>query len=599
MSVGERLRVPIGAAPGWSTAPDARRVLVVAHTVTALTRILDIIPLLESDPRVQLVFTRARTSNFREGVTEFLTDIGAVVAPWEQVVDEEFDLAVSASYGDDLHLIKAPMVVFSHGAGYNKLMKPESRKAGKPESRKAGKPESRKAGKPEIDREFPEETGPGPAPHPDPVFGLSRETLLRDGAVIPQTLVLSHTEQRDRLAAAYPEAVDSAVVAGDPTYDRILAGLPWRDRYRAHLETGDRRLLLISSTWGPTSLLGARPDLPLRLLEELPVDEYRVALALHPNVWHGHGPWQVRAWLADAERAGLRVLPPRSGWQAALAAADHVIGDHGSVTFYGAALGTHTMLGAFPDHELAASSPIAGFGRAATRLDPDAPLLPQLAADAARHTPDRFAATTRLLTSIPGGSAAVLRSTFYKLLDLAEPARPVRVAPPEPPVAYRRGWPDTADVPPLIATAEPDPADPAAVRVARHPADPVSTGRLSLRRPHTVVHADEPQTRWRDAADVVLCGPADGDPWRRLTDALAALPDARLAAEADGDACLVLDRDGVRHRLVPRGAAAPDPTAYASAFLRLRRTVAGPDGLVCTVRLGDRTIRVAVERLGP
>ncbi|MFL1428099.1 MULTISPECIES: hypothetical protein [unclassified Nocardiopsis] len=173
MSVGERLRVPIGAAPGWSTAPDARRVLVVAHTVTALTRILDIIPLLESDPRVQLVFTRARTSNFREGVTEFLTDIGAVVAPWEQVVDEEFDLAVSASYGDDLHLIKAPMVVFSHGAGYNKLMKPESRKAGKPESRKAGKPESRKAGKPESRKAgnrpgIPRGNGPRPRTPPRP-----------------------------------------------------------------------------------------------------------------------------------------------------------------------------------------------------------------------------------------------------------------------------------------------------------------------------------------------------------------------------------------------------------------------------------------------
>ncbi|WP_431869180.1 hypothetical protein [Nocardiopsis eucommiae] len=126
MSVEERLRVPIGSAPGWSTAPDCRRVLVVAHTVTTLTRLLDILPLLESDPRIQIVFTRARTSNFREGVTEFLGDIGAVVAPWEQAVEEEFDLAIAASHGDDLHLIRAPLIVFSHGAGYNKLMKPET-----------------------------------------------------------------------------------------------------------------------------------------------------------------------------------------------------------------------------------------------------------------------------------------------------------------------------------------------------------------------------------------------------------------------------------------------------------------------------------------
>ena len=128
MSVEERLRVPIGSAPNWSTYPDARRILVVAHTVTTLTRLLDVLPLFDSDPRIQLVFTRARTSNFREGVTEFLDDIGALVAPWEQALEEEFDLAIAASYGDDLHLINAPLIVFSHGAGYNKIGKAESGK---------------------------------------------------------------------------------------------------------------------------------------------------------------------------------------------------------------------------------------------------------------------------------------------------------------------------------------------------------------------------------------------------------------------------------------------------------------------------------------
>ncbi|ADH66817.1 hypothetical protein [Nocardiopsis dassonvillei] len=577
MSVEERLRVPIGSAPAWSTAPGSRRVLVVAHTVTALTRLLDILPLLESDPRVQVVFTRARTSNFREGVTEFLGDIGAVVAPWEQAVEEEFDLALSASYGDDLHRIKAPMVVFSHGAGYNKLAKPET------------------AGAPAAE-----------LPHKDEaVFGLSRQTLLRDGALVPQTLVLSHSEQLDRLNAACPEAVDAALVAGDPTYDRVLAGLPWRERYRDHLETGRRRLVLISSTWGPTSLLGRWPDLPVRLVEELPVDEYRVALVLHPNVWHGHGPWQVRAWLADAERAELRVLPPRQGWQAALVAADHVVGDHGSVTFYGAALGTHTILGAFPHHEMASDSPIAAFGRTAALLRPDAPLLSQIVEDSEEHTAGRFAETTRMLTSVPGKSGALLRSAFYRILDLPEPAHEVRVTPPDPPVPHRRGWPDTAGCAPLLATAE---EEDGGIRVTRHPAEPAVTGRLSLRRPHTVTHADEPQTRWRDAADVVVCGPDRGDPWRRIAEALEAHPGARLlAAAVDGDDCLVGDRAALRHRLSPEeGARDVDPAVFASAFWRLRRDPGvqaagtGPaEGLVFTVLVGDRSVRVRVAREPP
>ncbi|WP_157982409.1 hypothetical protein [Nocardiopsis sp. FIRDI 009] len=577
MSVDERLRVPIGAAPAWSTAPDSRRVLVVAHTVTALTRLLDILPLLESDPRVQVVFTRARTSNFREGVTEFLQDIGAVVAPWEQALEEEFDLAIAASYGDDLHLLKAPLVVLSHGAGYNKLGKRETGN-GKRETgngkRETGNPESDSAG--------------------NGVFGLSRETLVRDGRLVPGTLVLSHSEQLDRLDAACPEAVDSAVVGGDPTYDRILAGLPWRDRYRDRLEVGGRALVLVSSTWGPTSLLGAWPGVLNRLLEELPVDEYRIALALHPNVWHGHGPWQVRAWLADCERAGLRVLPPRQGWQAALVAADHVIGDHGSVTFYGAALGAHTMLGAFPHHEMAPESPIAEFGRSAARLRADRPLLPQLRADAARHTPDRFEATTRLLTSLPGESGKVLRSTFYSLLDLPEPARDVRTAPPEPPVPHRRGWPDAPDHTPLMATVEGS-AD--GVRVRRHPADLVATGRLSLHRPHVVAATDEPQARWRDTATVIVCGPAQGAMWERISAALDDHPRARVAALADGDDCLAATRDGgryrLRHVLGPRGF---DPTVFASALWHLHADGTPPrDDL--TVHCGDATLTVRIEPL--
>ncbi|WP_393916492.1 hypothetical protein [Halostreptopolyspora alba] len=127
MSLTERLSVPIGdAAATWSTRPDCHRVLVVAHTVTSMTRLLDVLPVFESDFRVQLVFTRARTSHFREGVDDFLRDLGVVVAPWEQAIEERFDLAITASLGDDLHRIKAPLVVLSHGAGYNKLGKPET-----------------------------------------------------------------------------------------------------------------------------------------------------------------------------------------------------------------------------------------------------------------------------------------------------------------------------------------------------------------------------------------------------------------------------------------------------------------------------------------
>src|SRR5690348_769695 len=58
------------------------------------------------------------------------------------------------------------------------------------------------------------------APHA-PVFGLSPEWLLHDGRPIADLTVLSHPEQLARLRTACPEAARTAVLAGDPCYDRM------------------------------------------------------------------------------------------------------------------------------------------------------------------------------------------------------------------------------------------------------------------------------------------------------------------------------------------------------------------------------------------
>jgi hypothetical protein len=102
-----------------------RVVLVVVHTVTAATRLLDVLPAVSEDPRIQILFTTPGTSAFTHGVTEFLTDIGARVIPWAQAVATRFDLALAAGHGG-LHEISAPIMVMPHGAGYNKYRKPET-----------------------------------------------------------------------------------------------------------------------------------------------------------------------------------------------------------------------------------------------------------------------------------------------------------------------------------------------------------------------------------------------------------------------------------------------------------------------------------------
>src|SRR4051794_20667453 len=182
------LRVPIGPdAARWTTRPGLRVVLVVAHSVTALQRLLDVVPLVESDPAVQVVFTRG-PGVFGAGVDDCLRALGACVAPWSQVVHTPFDLALAAGY-TGLHELRAPVVVLPHGAGFTRFVPP---------SRTAA------------------------AHAPLPVFGLSARQLLRDGRVVPAAIVLPHADEQDLLKEQCPEALPAAVVAGDPALDRLL-----------------------------------------------------------------------------------------------------------------------------------------------------------------------------------------------------------------------------------------------------------------------------------------------------------------------------------------------------------------------------------------
>src|SRR6202008_4504782 len=104
----------------------------------------------------------------------------------------------------------------------------------------------------------------------------------------------------------------------------------------------DQTLVMLSSTWSQYSLFGGDLEVWSRVLNDLPADRYRVIAAVHPLTWSCHGRRQVLAWLADHRAAGLGVLPPQDGWRASLVSADVIVGDHGSVTRYGAALGIPT-----------------------------------------------------------------------------------------------------------------------------------------------------------------------------------------------------------------------------------------------------------------
>ncbi|MGM1057941.1 hypothetical protein [Saccharothrix sp. Mg75] len=385
-------RVPIGLdAPQWVSRAGCSSVLAVVHTVTSGQRLLEAVQLIESDTRVQVVFTQAPDA-FGNGVTDFLHAEGGLVLPWEMAVRERFDLAVAAAYGG-LHEVHAPLVVMPHGAGYGKAFA----------------------------------TGEGQV-----VYGLDAQRLVHNGRVLPSAVVLAHDDEREVLRRQCPQAVDVAVVAGDPCYDRLVASLPRRDEYRAALGVRPgEEVVVVSSTWGLHSLFARFEDLLPSLLEELTPRGVRVMALVHPAAWFGHGRRQVDAWLAECREAGLVVLGPEVDWRVALIASDQVVADHGSVGVYAAAVDRPVVLVAPPvQSATSGGSPHELLRRTAPRFRPGVPVREQFEAAAPRAAALGEAVRERL-TSQPGRSSAELRRVMYRLLDIPEPGRH-RAVPPVP-----------------------------------------------------------------------------------------------------------------------------------------------------------------------
>ncbi|WP_410643811.1 hypothetical protein [Amycolatopsis sp. lyj-346] len=394
------VRSPVGRTDRhYATRRGTKSVLVLVPHPVAGARLSDLLPLIEADHRIQVVFADPEGGDNWQAGRAFLHAQGGVVLPWPQARRSEFDLVLAGSTRglDDL---AAPTLLVPHGGGFGQY--------------RPWRP--------------PDTAVPRPRRHGT---GLSPDQLLREGRLRADALALVHDRERVLLARECPQALPAAVVTGDITLDRLTASLPYRGHYRRALGlTADQEIVVVTSTWSPRSAFGRHPDLFDRVLAELPGDRFRVVGALHPNIWAHHGAWQVRSWLADALRAGLVLVPPEDGWRAALAAADYVIGDYGSVTCYAAAAGAAVLLEDTPGQPLLEDTPAAALARHAPRRRHDRPLTPQLAvAREGRDTNGIPELIRRLLSSRPGEAGHLLRRTMYRLLGLSEPARAVPVSP--------------------------------------------------------------------------------------------------------------------------------------------------------------------------
>ncbi|AZM57636.1 hypothetical protein DMA15_12795 [Streptomyces sp. WAC 01529] len=573
------LRAPVGHdAHRWSTFPGERRLVVATRTLTSTIRVLETLPsVLRADPRVTVVFAHDPTSAFGDGSLDLLYDSGCRVMPWDQLAHIDPDLILSASENIEVPEGNCPVLVLPHGIGFQKYV-PDSRA-----------PRSR-------------------------LSGVAPDALLEAGRA---WTAVSHPEQERQLLAAHPKSAGRTLLIGDPCLDELLVSADRRDDYRRALGVADgQRLVLVSSTWGPTSLIGRDPGLPARLLAGLPWDEYRVALVLHPNVWAAHGAWYLRALQAEALDAGLLLIPPVHDWRPALVAADTVIGDHGSVTLYGAALGKPLALAAYGTDAVpgTAGADLAGL---APRFDPEGSPLRQIEALVRDHAdePERYAPVAARAFDAPGTALARLRTALYDLLRLEPPA----AATPPAPLALTAPAKSGAAVASWVVGShmEADAGGRVTVRVSRVPAAVADVrgeeegdldshlraqySHLRAQYSHLCVRPDEERDRrLTESASVLVASapaPTQVAALRWVRDALADRPGSLLAATAlSSGECLVALRDGrtVLARAASGSMDAGLVAAVVYTLLRAGRPTA--DGPV-TLRVGDT--RSDIELLRP
>jgi hypothetical protein len=388
----------------WLTLPDRKNLLMVVHTQVYGQRLQDLMPLVESDFRLQTAFTVAPHA-FNDGAARALHELGATVLPWNEAVRTTFDLAVAAG-SQGMEQVRAPLIRMPHGAGHIKLSRLSDRRD----------PESSRS-----------------------VDGLGRKYLTWQGSVVPKAVALAHEDEREQLGRSCPEALPVAEVVGDACHDRIMASMPFREEYRTALGVRPgQKLVVVCSTWGLGSSFHRVDALMPRLLE-LPRKQYKVAVLIHPNVSAGHGGhWQVRAWLAACRHRGIAVIPPDRDWRPLLVAADHVIGDHGSVTLYGTMTEAAILLANFPDRDVNPNSPAAALALVAPTLSPSHPLREQLAYATAEYPREEYRRIAARLSSEPGRFNRNMRRMIYRHLRIGQPAFPTVTLPLPHPAPLKR-----------------------------------------------------------------------------------------------------------------------------------------------------------------
>jgi hypothetical protein len=335
-----------------------------------------------SDPRIRVVYVFDAGSRINGWLTIWEVDQEVQVLSWQEGLKVDHDLVITFSENIDYSQLSGPIFLFPHGLGNNKWI-------------------------------------PSPSGDDFSLSGLPPPKVLRKVLKAGRlTFVVTHPDQARQLAAAVGAAIPF-LVAGDISFAILRASLEPRhvERYRRHLGTGLRRLVLVSSTWGAGAILGACPELLDHLLAQLPMDSYQIACIAHCNVWDRDGPDELRRKLQRQLQAGLVLVPPKY-WHSAVASANVAIVDHGSIGLYAVAAGKPVILGAFSKTEVVAGTSMAKLGVVAPRLSLTIPVLPLIETATTSHDSGLAAHFTNMLFKYPDDGGQIIQHHLYAHLGL-------------------------------------------------------------------------------------------------------------------------------------------------------------------------------------
>ncbi|AXX30159.1 hypothetical protein APASM_2794 [Actinosynnema pretiosum subsp. pretiosum] len=379
--------------------------------------------------------------------------------------------------------------------------------------------------------------------------GLVKDEHLRRCAV---RQIVTCSDQVDQLREVTPHINGKTVLCGDLSFEVIRNSGLRRPSYRkAFGLKGEQKLVVVTSTWGRQSLLGQARDVIGRLLDRLPREEYRIALVLHPNVWAHKGEGALLSDLKPELAGGVLLVRPEQGWQAAIVAADLVIGDHGSVSLYAAMNGTPFLLAASGDVVVPRTSMATLVSKAPRlRLDDDFPARCR-AVIAGEGQLDAQALIDQTVKR-PDGTAKRLRNLFYKALGLSHANVPLWQYEAPPPLLHHQ---------PPEANAVRTKLDGSTVTVETCAS--VNLGKLDRVekgwKRHLAVPAEGSSLHYRHAASVIIDGApcSEGGVFERLGALRGYYPRCPVVVVRDGSEHVADVLDKGHYRIQADGDADP------------------------------------------